>query len=323
MPAGRMGLGPCGSSGCRPLHQSQAGRHSLTPGFTLIELLIVIAVIAILVALLLPSLGRAREAGRRAVCMGNLRQLQIAWQTYADEHGGSIVNGRAWYYHNPGNDNRGKPWLIAWDGSDPQAHNPRTFADAEVLMRTGALAPYLGNVRVYLCPSRYRHSYLGPGWEWLSSYNIVVSMNVCSSDEVAAGDRQIRAENDIGRTVLFVRSTSQLVDPGPASRMVFLDEAGKWAINSVYAAVDGWMGGGFYYETALAIHHSVGTCLSFADGHTEYWRWTDPATIALGRQWEDVYRSGLPPGGLYAAAACTKGNPDYSRVHRAIWGKGP
>ncbi len=48
-------------------------------GFTLIELLVVIAIIAVLMAILMPSLNRAREQGKRASCLSNLKQLQMAW----------------------------------------------------------------------------------------------------------------------------------------------------------------------------------------------------------------------------------------------------
>ena len=64
-------------------------------GFTLIELLVVIAIIALLLALLMPALEKARELGRRAVCLGNLKDLALAWMMYADDNDGKLVNGEA------------------------------------------------------------------------------------------------------------------------------------------------------------------------------------------------------------------------------------
>ncbi|GAJ23796.1 unnamed protein product, partial [marine sediment metagenome] len=52
-------------------------------GFTLVELLVVIAIIALLMAILMPALNRAKEQGKRAVCLSNLRQLTLAWIMYA------------------------------------------------------------------------------------------------------------------------------------------------------------------------------------------------------------------------------------------------
>jgi prepilin-type N-terminal cleavage/methylation domain-containing protein/prepilin-type processing-associated H-X9-DG protein len=64
-------------------------------GFTLIELLVVIAIIAVLIGILLPALGSARQTSRTLMCLSNLRQLSMGWSMYADENRDVMVPGRA------------------------------------------------------------------------------------------------------------------------------------------------------------------------------------------------------------------------------------
>ena len=69
------------------------GPRGSQEAFTLIELLVVIAIIAVLMSILMPALNRAREQGRRAVCLSHLKTLTLGWMMYADENDDRI--GRA------------------------------------------------------------------------------------------------------------------------------------------------------------------------------------------------------------------------------------
>ena len=119
---------------------------SLSFGFTLIELLVVIAIIAILAALLLPALARARGMAHSVACQSNLKQLQLAWQLYADDYNGWMVRN----------------WVL---GATPDAYassygtssswvcGSALLSDSTDGIRQGALWPYSRAEGLYRCPS--------------------------------------------------------------------------------------------------------------------------------------------------------------------------
>lgn len=110
------------------------------PAFTLIELLVVVAIVAMLVGLLLPSLGRAREAGRLAVCLSNQRQLGAGLAAYAGEHDDRAMPGAAEFRAN----------LTRWHGTRRQTGEAFT-------PEGGAITPYLSGADASaagrVCPS--------------------------------------------------------------------------------------------------------------------------------------------------------------------------
>ena len=107
-------------------------------GFTLIELLTVIATIAILAALLLPILSRAKVKAQRTTCLSNLRQLSVSWVMYADDNHGSLVE--SYPVNNP----------EVWVQGDMTKANEAGNAD---LIRAGKLYPYNPSVAIYHCPA--------------------------------------------------------------------------------------------------------------------------------------------------------------------------
>ena len=113
--------------------------------FTLVELLVVIGIIAILIALLLPGLNKAREHARRTRCLSNMRQLTIGWTMYVQNNKGKL----------PGADTGRKPWDWVATGDSLDA------------LKAGTLWPYINNWEAFWCPNdriHYMRTYSMNSW---------------------------------------------------------------------------------------------------------------------------------------------------------------
>ena len=133
-------------------------------GFTLIELLVVIAIIAILMAVLMPTLHRAREQGKRAACLSNVKQFGLSWVLYADENDQKIVNACT-YEDTEGHIDKEEPCWIYF-------HNDTSYDTTEERIggiKRGAMWPYVKQINIYKCPTGIRGE--------VNTYAIVDAMN--------------------------------------------------------------------------------------------------------------------------------------------------
>ena len=270
----------------------------------MIELLVVIAIIAILMAILMPTLNRAKEQGKRAGCFNNLRQLTLAWIMYGDANEGKIVNGEAYDggdgtcpVPNGGIHDR-EQW---WTGDDCAGGYMQGAKLPEPLqiqaIRAGALYPYTKTEKVYRCPTGIRGE--------MRTYTITDSMNGRTGGRTGvatAGGVGVR----VGRTVLWIKKTTEISVPGPALRLVYLDE-GRVTPDSYachYVNPRWW--------DPPHVRHGDGTNISYADGRADYWKWSAKETIEIGKMANPLHQ--FQP-------RTPEGAEDLQRVQKGIWGR--
>jgi len=276
--------------------------HKKNGGFTLIELLVVIAVIAILMAILMPALQRAREQGQRAACMGNLKQMGLAWLMYADENDSKIVNGAGGIDHADGSRVE-KAWVgQAWAG-DYSTGGQLAEALQVQRIREGALYSYVREIKLYSCPTGTRGEKV--------TYAAMDGVNGLHRDGTYTNNGNYVRDigTRVGRTVLWLKKTTEITVPGPTYRMVFIDEG--WVTPDSFAVH--YIQGQWWDDPP--VRHGDGTNVAMADGHAEYWKWTGSDTITEGRN-----RQRGHPGNNYAPTT-EAGLEDLKRVQKATWGQ--
>jgi len=261
-------------------------------GFTLIELLVVIAIIAILMAILMPALNRAKEQGKRAACLSNLKQLQLAWLMYNDENDGLIVNGA-------GGVNRSNE--LAWVGKCwHDSYASGEIADEDLQkeeIKKGALWPYVRDIGLFKCPTGTRGEML--------TYAAMDGANGLSRTGTVNGGKSVR----VGNTVLWLKRDSDIVSPGAAYRMIFIDEG--WVTPDSYAT---------HYQQATwwddaPVRHGDGTNVSFADGHVEYHKWRGSDTVKYGKLQQKAHTSNN------RAPETDAGHEDLEWLQVSCWGR--
>jgi prepilin-type N-terminal cleavage/methylation domain-containing protein/prepilin-type processing-associated H-X9-DG protein len=246
----------------------RTSRHNAGRGFTLIELLVVIAIIAILAAMLLPALGKAKIKAQGIHCMSNLKQLQLVFLMYPDDNNDKLTSSG---YTSPVEPTA---WVNGWldfNGANLDNTDPGTLTNP----LRAKFANYLQSVAVYKCAAdrsavkvgtksveRIRSLSMGQQWagpgDWLDPAGFGVN----------GSSKKYK--------VYFKKAT---ID-NPAMRFVFLDEhpdslnAGGFANMMVPNPTAARI-----IDFPASSHNGAGG-ISFSDGHAEIHKWRDARTRA-------------------------------------------
>jgi prepilin-type N-terminal cleavage/methylation domain-containing protein/prepilin-type processing-associated H-X9-DG protein len=229
-------------------------RSGKNRGFTLIELLVVIAIIAILAAMLLPALSRAKAKAQGIQCLNNNRQLLYAWRMYVEENREILPHVK----HGP------YEWVGGW--LDFNGGNRENW-DLEVNIKTSLLWTYCGkSPGIFKCPAdQSTVSVLGKA---MPRVRTVSMLNFIGG----RGQGLPMGWNADGWRI-YHKSTD-MVAPGPSKTFVFVDER-EDSINDGMFVVDmtGYPNSPATLVDSPASYHGGSGGLSFADGHSELKRW--------------------------------------------------
>jgi prepilin-type N-terminal cleavage/methylation domain-containing protein/prepilin-type processing-associated H-X9-DG protein len=225
-------------------------------GFTLIELLVVIAIIAILAAMLLPALSRAKAKAQSTQCLNNLKQLQLGWLQYVHDQNDAL----------PLNAQEVTSFSTSTSTTNSWVVGDVTYSADVSFLKGGTIFSYVGNTEVYHCPVD----------QSLVNNTNTLRTRSYSLDYYLNGVLDARYQGLIPSSALTGIATRYAGVTHPSTSFAFLDENEMTIEDGVYLL---YRDPDQTWQNGPADRHNRGLNLSFVDGHGEYWHWHATKTM--------------------------------------------